>query len=308
MIEAGFCGGYAAKGGKTRGHLRYILDEIAAGCWFLGCEYEAQRIQLCNQKVVSYEDQPFFHRCLEGLNNNGAYFHKADHEFVHDSVYSPQAGAEISFYAIRDKNVGAFIEPVYDYVAMESYVPMHSLIAAYLMGLTGEIQVDCISVMSGPFSTKRWPIVTSEIESLLAGWRMSATGTRRPSGACASCTQSTCTFQSDFDHLTYDWMKAKANVSDIEAKIRQHITYNGPTKVGAHLVYMKENKRRSLDPEKRDAFLELLKKERPQDWVDFLNPDAAELFKLAAQGKITKELLRAFKESRYYTLDTTLTL
>jgi hypothetical protein len=310
ILESGFCGSYSiAGGGQTRGRVRFKLDLVAASNMFLGCDQEWQRVQVCNSNVISYEDQPFFHKCLEGLLSNGSYFNPTDHEWVHDSVSVP-SGDEVQFIASRDKSTGTFIEPVYDYVSMQDYIPMHSIICAYLMGIAGPISVDCISVMSGPFSSKVWAIDRAAIEALLASWFTSKVKSeaRKPSGACASCSQSACVFQSPFEHLTYDWMKAKQTIDAIEAKIREHITYNGPTKVGAHLVYMKESKRRSLNPAQRDQFLELLKKERPNDWLDFMNPDAAEIAKLVAKKKLPQELLAAFKESRYYTLDTTLTL
>ena len=307
LLEGGFCNGYdPSQINPTPGRLRFALDVIARIGVFTNFNMEGPKVELCNHNNVPYGMQPFFHRCLDGLFNNSAYFNPKDLDSVHTSVKLDYLDDPIEFSVVIGKATKTFIEPVYDYVSMQSFMPMHSIIAAYLMGISGEIDVDCVSVTSGLFMTKKWPIIKSEIEWLLSG--TAATTMRRPGGACMSCDRKECTFKAAFDAKVYDWMKAKHALEEIEAQIREHITYNGPTKVGAHLVYLKENKRRDLDFSKRFEWLELLKQSRPHDWMDFLKPDSGEIFRLAAKGKISKDLLEAFKESRYYTLDTTLTL
>lgn len=309
ILESGFCGGYTPKMPRNLAKTRYALDAIAAAGKFDGFDQESVRIQLANQNFVPYEDQPFFHKNLEGLLNNSAYFNATDHEFIHDSIRLEGADADIAFYVIRDKSTGSFVEPVYDFVTFQNYLPMHSLIAAYLMGLE-KVEVGAISLMAGHVDSKLWAVDRPAISKLLDEWRHS-TGMpeyRKASGACTTCTLVSCTWKSDFDKKVYDWMKAQQLVAELEAQIKEHVTYNGPTKVGAHMVYMKENKRRTMDPTKRDQFLELLKEHRPNDWAAFMNADIAAVAKLAESGKAPKEIMDAFKESRFYTLDTKLTL
>lgn len=311
LIEAGFCGAYAPKNlNATRGRLRFALDLIAGAGNFAGFDDEDVRVQICNQKLVPYPDQPFMHRCLEGLLNNESYFNPIDHECTTTTRVIPGTIHHVEFSFIQDRTMKAFIEPVYDFVAMQDYIPMHSLLCAYLMGLEGTIQVDCISTMAGPFSTKTWGIDKAALQAVLDVWVSTsiASVNRSSSSACIQCDRHGCGFKSDFETKVYAWMKAKQALEALEEEVRHHVTYNGPTKVGAHLVYLKENKRRSLDPVMRAAWLELLKSKRPHDWLDLMVPDGAQIFRLAERNKLSKELLQAFKESRYYTLDTTLTL
>lgn len=309
ILEAGFCGSYGVSNPRNIGKTHYALDQIAASGQFDQFDQEGARIQLANQNFVPYVDQPFFHKCLEGLLNNGAYFNTADHEFIQDSINLQGTDWNITFIVIRDKSCGAIIEPVYNFVSFQNYIPMHSLCAAYLMGLK-EVQIDPISLMSGSLDPKKWAIDGPAINHLLVGWFKSTlvTEERKAGPGCMSCIRTDCSWSTSFETRTYEWMKAKQKLAEIEGALKDHITFNGPTKVGAHMVYMKENKRRALDPQKRDKFMKLLQEKRPNDWADLMHPDAAEIFKLAGKGLLPKEVLEAFKESRYYTLETTLTL
>jgi hypothetical protein len=309
ILESGFCGGYTPKTPRNLAKTRYSLDAIAASGKFDGFDQESVRIQLTNQHFVPYEDQPFFHKNLEGLLNNSGYFNTTDHEFTVESRRMDGTEVDIVFVVIWDRNTKGIIEPLYDFVSFQNYLPMHSLVAAYLMGLE-KVSVDVISLMAGPVDTKTWAVDKPAINKLLVEWFHSTTdsGYRKSGSACMSCTRSGCTWKSDFDQRVYDWMKAQQLVAGLEAQIKEHVTYNGPTKVGAHMVYMKESRRRTADPTKRGLFLELLKEHRPNDWVAFMNPDIAAVTKLAEGGKVPMEIMDAFKESRFYTLDTKLTL
>jgi hypothetical protein len=311
ILEGGFCGSYEPKNPvvKNPGKIHYALDQIAAIGSFGQFDQEGARIQAANQNHVAYQDQPFFHKCLEGFLNNSAYFNVIDHEWIQDSIAIPWTDWTVQFIVIRDRSCGAIIEPVYNFVSFPAFVPMHSLIAAYLMGLK-EVQIDPISLMSGGLDPKKWAVDAEAIQELLAGWVKSGSTPeeRKPGAGCMACARAGCSWKTGFETQVYEWMKAKQKLDEIESGLKEHITYNGPTKVGAHMVYMKENKRRALDPQKRDEFMKLLQEKRPNDWAALMHPDAAEIFKLAAKGHLPKELLAAFKESRYYTLDTTLTL
>lgn len=305
IIEAGFCGMYLPKqAAPTMGQIQYNLDMIIAD-QKLGMD----PIQLANHINLRYEDQIYFQKCLLGIKAQSGTFHPEDvKRFPFKITYDAPVGVlEIRGMVFKDGD--AFIEPCYNFYLPDKFVPLHSVIAAYLMGYRGTLRVDVVSALgdSGDALILEVPILENQIRGYLAAI---AAKMLAPGGACMNCIREDCTFDSEFEKKVFGWMKAKERVENLDAQIREHLTYRGPTKCGSHLVYMKETARRSFDSSKSmTKFIDELKAEKPVNWQDFLKPDSAEIAKAIKKNHLPKRFLGDyFKLSSSFSIDTTLSL
>jgi hypothetical protein len=299
LLERGFCGHYSpAAKPPTTGHLHWALDKIIQFAAVAGTTKDP--IQLSNQYGVRFGDQQFFMSRIEGIMKKLGYFHTTDVEILSRTIHISHVD-EIEFLQFRDKSTGSFIEPVYHFYNPDYHVPMYSLMVAYLMDMNGPLTVDCVSMIGESVSTKTWDINRTQCKELLDG-RLS--GKLVPGRQCAECS-SVCLMKTDFESLVYSWKKAQQEAEVAEQKIRDHLTYKGPTKCGAHLVYMKESRRRTLTDK---ASSELVHKLLSHGSSKYLKPDAAEIAKDVASGKLDSEYLKPFKESSSFSIDTTFSL
>lgn len=298
IIEAGFCGQYAPSAkAPTMGLLHYALDKIIARQIPMG-----DFIQLCSQNNVQFEDQPFFVKCLEGIHAKPGYFNKTDIEVEERSVLS--GDKDVKYIVFRDKDTDRFIEPVYHFYSPETYVPIYSIMCAYLMGIEGPIKVDCISMIGDASHCKEYGTNQGQCHDLLTAYQ---SGCLSPGRQCLSC-MAACNLKDNFESMVYTWMKAKQEVDAAEKVLREHLIYKGPSKCGAHLVYMKESVRRTFTPKLINSWLGELMTAVPALWQDYVKPDTAEIMRAIASGKLDKKFAKDFKESRSFSIDTTFSL
>lgn len=305
LIEAGFCPGYRTPAEKmTRAQKLYALDQVLGGQRGDDFAQETVRIQTCSQKGIPFEDMPWFHKALLGIRERQGFFCRPE---VTSDVYEVKVGQDetVSFILLQDKVTEAYIEPIYDYYVPDYRVPFHAIMAAYILGEKKPIKVTQVGVLTGDLDTQTFPIQDEITWGKIRSFLVDKTA-YMPGRQCASCVHTGCTMQSDFEGLVLKWMKAKMAEEELGKQVREFLTYHGPTRAGHHLVYMNEVTRRDPAMAKFGDWLKVLMAK--EGWQRYLKPDAAAIQKGIKEGKLDPATMEIFKLSKYYTIETTLSL
>jgi hypothetical protein len=303
MIAMGFCGrGLAGIGGGAcgSGRLHAALDSVIvkqAGS-LQDLESYGRQTAICNDLAISWEDQVVFRKMLTGIAG------RAEELASVKGIYMDWN--DISYMFFQDDKDGTIIEPLYEWATTQYHVPMYGILCAYFQDVKNP-KIRSISMLGDFDVTSEYGHGAGGIKEMLED----ATNQSKevPGGQCLSCPKKDCSFSKQFDTTVFDWMKAKQKMEELEALVRDHLVMNGPTKVGSHLAYMKENHRRNFDPKRRDELMGILNDRlTPTQIQECMKFDATELLKLVRQGKVPAVVGDMFKAATSYSIDTKVSL
>lgn len=301
MVDAQFCGGYAPTQ-NSRSSIYHTLDLILmnsrSGITMPRFETEQGRIQLCNQNYIAFEDQPFAHEAMAGLAKRSAELGPEVEAHLKTVIIAGQTS--VGFVLFRDTKTGAYVEPYYGRFLSDDYSPAYSIMAAYLMGDSGPIKVDVVPALTdGKIDLQYWSVNFQDMKEIEEKY---AQKTRIPGPQCFGCTTVGCEFKIDFNNAFMKYLKAKQAFEQAKEMITQHLTYRGPSAVGYHTAYMKENVRRNVIEEKFGQWLTDLMENT--NWKDFVKPDSIAVAKAIKEKKLNPLFGDIFTESKYYTIET----
>lgn len=298
LIAMGFCGRGLSGPTSSQGAMHAILDSVIAD--FIGKlnELESYGTQtgVCNTYSIQYKDHVTFRKMLSGIASRA--------KDLAGVTCSKMTSANARFTLFRANN-GNVIEPLYEWASTQYRVPIYGIASAYLGGVSNP-KIRSISML-GDFDVTSEFEETGGFEFLLSG---SADALKTvPGGQCLSCPKKDCKFVGDFDTTVFEWMKAQQKMEELEALVKEHLVMRGPTKVGSHLVYMKESRRRSFDANRRDELMEILNgRLTPMQIQDCLKPDATAILSHVKAGKIPAIAEDMFNVTTSYHIDTKLSL
>lgn len=317
LLESGFCGKHREAVGKNGlGTIHAALDSIIATHGVAGIPTldalmdESQRVQLGNKYKIPYESKPHFDRCLQGIYDNRKWFTPAGHwGLSYETAEAPgPPGVAIRYMKMRHMVDPEIIEPVYSFYFPENYIPLHSLLIAFLEGWKAEqITVKLVSVCAeGEVVVGGYHMLRPQLQDLLEKSLNAHETMMGP--ACSNCPITDCLGHDEFEKLTMAWFKAKQTEEELRAKIREHLVWHGPTKVGAHLVFMKEHARRTLPRKHFQMFLDLVKAASPSDYTAYLSSYNTAVFDAVAKGKLPAQVTACFTQSKSHSIETGLSL
>lgn len=301
LLEAGFCGGYLAQDQQLRiGTVHTALDtcirEHMDELELLGSEN--RQTSLANKFVIPYAHQKYFKDCLTGISER--FPACVAEELVSESG--------VAFTVFHDKDTLTYIEPAYGFVSKEYHVPMYAIICAYFTQKAGtSVNIRTISAMSDFSAVEKYPILQQPIKDLLDS--ATKVDMRIPGPQCQSCKLTACNFNVDLHTLVYAWMKQKQKFDDYKNQLREFLVMNGPTKTGAHLVYLKESVRRELKKGKAAELKGILSERLTVAEVDdCYKPDIQAIMKLIDKGKLPATVASLFSQSSSHSIDTGLSV
>lgn len=307
LIASGFCGKKIETAPQSIGHLHRIVDEViferATHLGELGDENT--QIAYANQYTIKYEDHVVFRNFLSGVAEKKEAF-SLDIQ-MERKVVDIGGGVDVRFIKFFDKLNGAYVEPAYQFYLPSYYIPFYGIMAAYLCGSTGlGVRVRVISAMGDFDHVESYPVIETQIKELLA----SVTEKKVLAGQqCQACPITGCTFNVEFQNLVMGWLKIEQKRDEIMDRVKEFLIMNGPTKVGTHLVYLKDNPRRTLKKGCDDELFGILSQKLSATEIDaYYKPDAAAILKLVDQGKLPEAVKDLFKTTYHRSIETGLSL
>ena len=327
MVAKGFCGVRIANDQKRgMGYISTVLDKIFLRNLVGSLSDENGILQLALQYGIPYEERPIFERCARGIHENlNIHFgaEQIDVPWGEDTIRFVRVVSEAATReaatceALTWKHLEAatcVVEPVYDYCPMNDYVPAHSLAAEALMLNKDEKPANIVGIravwVNGGHTVEQGHAVAKDHWITLVKGAMSSVF-RRAGPHCLTCPEKRCIdsfSDSDFDAILRKWLDLRKSLSEAEALLRHHLTYEGPTKSGTHLWYMDEGAKRFFDEKRRAEFLAKLAQLDPAGYAAYLRPDSTKIFKAIKEGKLSEEIASFFKTTKYWTIESKFSL
>lgn len=300
MLSSGFCGGYTSSGNADVGSIHHALDTIIASGSLGQYVQDTIRIQACGKHKVPYSEQVYFTSCLENLSDRKDRFSTVKGELKTVEF----EGRQITFTLFFEGD--AMVEPLYSFYNPQHFIPMYSLCAARLMGFDlGPVPIRAVSILSDYELPVKFEVLKDRIDPLLRGY---LSGVKRVGSPCLSCDIGDCSFKDPFEQKALEMFKLKQALQEAEDKIKEHLTWHGPTQCGAHLIYMKENVRRFFKDKRYQEFLSRIMQHDEKGFTQYLTPDAKDVFEAIQAGRLPKELAGFFTESRYHKMETSINM
>ncbi len=300
ILSAGFCGGYTPTREIDIGSIHHALDCIIADGDFEKYSQQTYKVQACGQKKIPYSEHGYFLSALDGI------FQRKDRlatvkSTTHEVDY---LGSKIVFTLFREGDV--FVDPMYEFYYPQHLIPLYTIVAAFLAGVEEKaIKVRSVSMMTDFEEPGEFAILREDIDELL---NSHLKGHIRAGSPCTSCSMTGCKFPNPFEQAAVTYFKAKQAFKEAEEVVKKHLIYHGPTKAGAHLVYMKENRRRFFKDKDWTVFLEALMKADPKGYLKYLSPDAKDIAEAVKRGTLPAAMLKFFSTSRYHTIETSVSM
>lgn len=305
LLESGFCGGYiphapALRIGRVHVALDNAIHDYNGKLEQLGSE--SHQTSLCGYHNIPYEHQKYFRECLTGISER---FPACS---ISEQTHTMPNGTIITFMKFLDLANKVYIEPSYRFVSKEYHVPMYGIMCAYFCEATGiGVSVKTISALADFTCESQYPVIAAQLNDFLHS--ATTVDMRIPGPQCQSCELSVCTFKVDLMTLVYAWMKQKQKYDDYKNQLHEFLVMNGPTKIGAHLIYLKETIRRSLKkgagPELKAALIDRLTVSQVDGCY---KPDAQAIFRLIEKHQIPVATENLFEKSSSHSIDSGLSL
>lgn len=302
LVHQGFCGQYQdVHADRGLGYVQAALDRIIDREMLSELDDESLRTQLALRYEIPYEHRITFDRCLRGLIERR-------HEFEGDEIKAREVehhlpGDSVQYVKIL-RGSALTVEPMYTFYPLDAYLPMHALAIAHLEG-RDSVHVRSVSVVGDTVIEQTYPVHHEKISELI---QRALTSQLSPGPQCASCRKTDCPSAADFERLVLEWMKAKQTFEESQERVRQHLIAHGPTKCGAHIIYLTEHLRRFYKDKDVLRIYGRLVEQAPKDYVKYLNPDSAEIARAVGKGELPKDFMDFFTTSRYYTIESNVSL
>lgn len=254
---------------------------------------DSRQVSLANKFVIPYAHQKYFKDCLTGIAER----------FPTCSAEELVSESGVAFTVFHEKDTLTYVEPAYGFISKEYHVPLFGILCAYFTQPGGtSVNIRSISAMSNFSTVEKYPILGQPLKELLDS--AMKVDMRIPGPQCQSCKLTACSFNVDLHTLVYAWMKQKQKFDDYKNQLRQFLIMNGPTKSGAHLVYLKESVRRELKNGKAAELKAALGEKLTLAEVDgCYKPDISEIMKLIANGKLPAYIGSLFSQSSSHSID-----
>jgi len=214
---------------------------------------------------------------------------------------------------VRMKKGDLVIEPVYDYYPSGDFIPWYSLVSeallrnAAVLKEDGALEVMAVWVKGHQVAQSPYPILSESLLPLV-GDALNPEH-KRPGPPCVTCPAPCPDELAGFENLVLEWLKAKQDYLEKEALVKRHLTYEGPTKVGAHLYYMDEHERRFF---KENSFAGLAAEIEQHGGIGgyhkYLKPDSTKIFKAIGEKKLPESVANFFRRTKYWTIESRLSL
>jgi hypothetical protein len=305
LIETGFCGKSLSQYDPSSGlaDIHHALDSVIVKEDLQKLQDPSFQSYLAGQHKIRFAEMPYFVKCLQNIYEKRGLFQGGYHCAAEGKF--PWSSENKIVFSLITKD-GVILEPVYLYETPQYYVPIYALFARFLSNPESDAKIRSVSLLGDFCKTYEYPPGSTELAALvLKGIDPSALS---PGARCLKCPVTGCAFANPFEQAVLEWMQAKQRLEDLEEKVKGHLTYHGPTKVGAHLVYLKKHTRRTFIEKHWPKFFEAIVHHAPKDYTKYLNPSPAEVFKAAEAGTLPLDILDYFRQSQFFEIDTSLTL
>lgn len=306
IVAKGFCGRRVREDdSRGMGYLATVLDKLFLnGIGTLGTE--DGRLQTALKYGIPYKDRVIFDRCCKGIYDS--FNDRRPDANQHDVAIGDLT---VRFVRLTHSSLG-LIEPVYDYYSMENFLPVHSLVGEVLFHESAPRIPEATKILSVWVNENRemvqpYAVMAGTLKGMVVGALNPNHVLAGPQ--CLSCPLEYCKhYGGGFEVAVREWLKAKQAAEEAEAKVRNHLTYEGPTKSGTHLFYMDEHERRFFNDNAMKEFLAKIIQLDPIGYSQYLRPDSTEIFKAIREGRLSEEITRFFKVSRYWTIESRFSL
>ena len=292
VIAAGLCArSLKAESGHVLGDLHALLDQkIVDG--LAQFEGNDSLIFQASGPIPNLRLREHFQNTLRSLVEKREIFEKCEIRMMHDGAFR--------YMHLKDDDT--WVEPVYSFYEPQTFIPMYSLCAAFLAGFEGkDIKVRVISASGDLDEVKRYHYDMKAMDAVLLAAQSEAINV---GPYCYTCPKTECSFTKKFEQEYHDWMKAKQKADEMEGRVREHLTWMGPTQVGAYLAHMKETGRKTTDRKRFAEIQKALIECDPKGYMKYFNISASTIVKDIAAGKLPKTMEQFIKASKSFSIDT----